>query len=165
MHFVVDIRYLYAHHLLSHVLNRISKGSNLCNILGPISVFILERKRKEKMKRENLFQSIFNALNRWPELERCIFSRAHYDGQSVKAIAHSMQLDVGEVSTIIRRCDRRLYASLDSFRKSDCERLPVIMAETACPAVCVEDLNGTYALAFKLKSIHDISQTAVLPLT
>jgi len=98
------------------------------------------------MKRENLVQSIFNAVNRWPELERSIFSRAHYKGQSVKAIAHSLQLDVEEVSAILRRCDRRLYASLGSFRQSDCERLPIIMAETACPAACGEDFNGTYAL-------------------
>jgi DNA-directed RNA polymerase specialized sigma24 family protein len=102
------------------------------------------------MKRENLFQLIFNALNRWPELERCIFSRAHYKGQSVKAIAHSLQLDVEEVSTILRRCERRLYASLNSSRKSDYERLSVIMAETACPAVCGEDFNGTRVLAFQV---------------
>jgi len=27
------------------------------------------------------------------------------------------------------------------------------MAETACPAVCGEDFNGTCALAFNLKSV------------
>jgi hypothetical protein len=113
------------------------------------------------MKRENLFQSILDALNRWPELERSIFSQAHYNGQSVQAIARSLQLDVAEVSTILRRCDRRLYASLNSFRKSDCDRPPIIMAETSCPAACGEVLNGTHALAFRLKSIHDIPQTAV----
>jgi hypothetical protein len=161
LHFVADIGYSYAHRLLSYASNRISQGFNSCNIFGPISVFILECKREEKMKRENLFQSIFNALDRWPELERSIFSRAHYNGQSVKAIAHSLQLDVEEVSAILRRCDRRLYASLDSFRKSDCQSPPIIMAETACPAVCEEDCNETHALAFKPKSIHDISQTAV----
>jgi DNA-directed RNA polymerase specialized sigma subunit len=113
------------------------------------------------MKHENLVQSIFSALNRWPELERCIFSWAHYNGQSIKDIAHFLQLDVEEVRTILRRCDLKLYASLDAFRKDDCERLPIILAEAACPAVCREDFNGAHALAFKLKSVHDISQTAV----
>ena len=113
------------------------------------------------MKRENLFQLIFDALNRWPEFERRIFSQAHYNGQSVKAIARSLQLDAEEVSTILRRCDCRLYASLNSFRKSDCERPPIVMAKTACPAACGQDLNGTHALAFELKSIHDIPQAAV----
>jgi DNA-directed RNA polymerase specialized sigma subunit len=121
----------------------------------------LSEREEKKMKRENLAQSIFGVLNRWPELERCIFSRAHYNGQSVNDIAHILQLDVEEVRTILRHCDRRLYASLDTFRKSDCERLPIVMAEVACPAVRGEDFNGAYALAFKLKSIHDISQTAV----
>jgi hypothetical protein len=144
----------------SHVSNGISQGSDSCNFLVPISVFILEHKGNEKMKRENLFQSILVTLNRWPELERRIFSQAHYNGQPVKSIARSLQLDVEEVSTILRQCDRRLYASLKSFRKSDCERSPLITAETACPAAYGEDLNGTHDLAFKLKSIHDISQTA-----
>jgi DNA-directed RNA polymerase specialized sigma24 family protein len=88
-------------------------------------------REKKKMKRENLFQSIFDALNRWPDLERKIFVQAHYDGQSVKAIARSLQLDVEEVSTILRRCDRRLYASLNSFRKSDCGKPPIVMAPAA----------------------------------
>ena len=113
------------------------------------------------MKREKLFQSIFDALDRWPELERSIFSRAHYDGQSVKAIARSLQLDAEEVRTILRGCDRRLYSSLDSFRKSAGEKLPVSMAEAAGPAACGEDFNETRAPAFELKSIHAISQTAV----
>ena len=160
-HFVAVIEWSNAHRLLSHVSNRISQGSNSCNFFGPVGVFIIERKGKEKMKRENLFQLIFDALNRWPELERRIFFQAHYNGQSVKAIARSHQLDAEEVSAILRRCDRRLYASLNSFRKSDCERPPIVMAETACPAACGEDLNGTHALAFKLKSIQDISPAAV----
>jgi DNA-directed RNA polymerase specialized sigma subunit len=138
-----------------------SHRSDSCNFFGPISVFILECKGNEKMKRQNLFQSIFNALNRWPELERSIFSRAHYHGQSVQAIAHSLQLDEEEVRTILRRCDRRLYSSLDGFRKSDCESLSIIMAEAARPAACGENFNGTHAIAFKVKSIQDISQTAV----
>jgi len=130
---VKDYAFGTSHRLLSHVSNRISQGPDLCNILG-MSAYLFLSVREEKMKYENLFQSIFNALNRWPELERSIFFRAHYKGQSVKAIAHSLQLDVEEVSTILRGCDSRLYASLDSFRKNDCERLPIITAETACPA-------------------------------
>jgi hypothetical protein len=113
------------------------------------------------MKREKLFLSILDALNRWPDLERSIFSQAHYGRKSVKAIASSYQLDVAEVSTILRRCNRRLYASLKGFRKSDCESSPTAGQETACPAAPKQDLTGTHALALKLKNIHDILQAAV----
>ena len=83
------------------------------------------------MKCENLFRSILDALNRWPDLERKIFVQAHYDGQSLKAIAHSLQLDVEEVGTILRRCDRRLYDSLSNLRHSHCEKPPSVMAPAA----------------------------------
>jgi DNA-directed RNA polymerase specialized sigma24 family protein len=113
------------------------------------------------MKREKLFLSILEVLNRWPELERSIFSQAHYGRQSVNAIASSHQLDVEEVNTILRRCNSRLCASLKGYRKSDGERPPFAEQETDCPAACKEDLNGTHGPALKLKSIRDILQAAV----
>ena len=70
------------------------------------------------IKRESLFQEIFNALRQWPELEQRIFSQAHYHGQSPEAISHSLQLDVEEVSTILRQCDHRLYASLKAVARN-----------------------------------------------
>ncbi len=70
------------------------------------------------IQREILFQEIFNALRQWPELERRVFFRAHYNGQSLKAISDSLQLDVEEVSTILRQCDHRLYNSLKEAEKN-----------------------------------------------
>jgi DNA-directed RNA polymerase specialized sigma24 family protein len=72
-------------------------------------------------EREDLLREIHNAFLQWPELERRIFSQAHYYGQSPEAISRSVQLDVEEVSTILKQCQRRLYASLRSFRKSNGE--------------------------------------------
>ena len=70
----------------------------------------------EKMKREDLFQEISDALHQWPELEQTIFSEAHYHGQSPESISRSFQLDVEEVSAILKQCDRRLHASLRNFQ-------------------------------------------------
>ena len=69
-------------------------------------------------KRETLLQDIHNALLQWPELERRIFSQAHYHGESAEIISHSVQLDAKEVSAILRRCERRLHASLRSYHKN-----------------------------------------------
>jgi DNA-directed RNA polymerase specialized sigma24 family protein len=68
-------------------------------------------------KRETLVREINNALLQWPELERRIFYRAHYFGQSQEAISHSFRLDREQVGMILERCQRRLYASLRSFYK------------------------------------------------
>ncbi len=70
----------------------------------------------EKMKREDWFQEISDALHQWPELERTIFPEAHYHGRSPESISRSFQLDVEEVSTILKQCDRRLHASLRDFQ-------------------------------------------------
>jgi len=100
-----------------------------------------------KIKREDLFQEISNVLRQWPELERRVFSQAHYHGQSLEAISHSLELDVEEVSAILKRCDRQLHASLRDFRESNCEKPSSIPAETACPAARGQDLKGASALA------------------
>jgi DNA-directed RNA polymerase specialized sigma24 family protein len=75
------------------------------------------------IKRESLLQEIFAILLQWPELDRRIFSQAHYYGQSPEAISRSLQLDVKEVSAVLKYCDRRLYASLSSLRKTGMARL------------------------------------------
>ena len=66
-------------------------------------------------KRETLVQEINNAFLQWPELERRVFSQAHYCGQSPEAISRSIQLDINEVGVILKRCERRLHDSLRGF--------------------------------------------------
>ncbi len=100
-----------------------------------------------KTKRENLFQEISNVLRQWPELERRIFSLAHFRGQSPEAISRSFQLDVEEVSGILKQCERRLHDSLRNFRKSGYAKPSAISAETACAVARGRDLNGAHALA------------------
>jgi hypothetical protein len=97
-------------------------------------------------KRETLLQEIHNAFLQWPEHERRIFSQAHYYGQSPEAISRSLQLDVEEVRATLKQCERRLYASLRSFRKSSCDKPSLIPAGIACLAACKRDF-GIHALA------------------
>ena len=97
-----------------------------------------------KIMRENLFEEISNVLNQWPELERKVFSQAHYRGQSPEAISRSLQLGVEEVSTILNQCNRQLNASLRNFR------------ENACPAACAEERPGGHPLDCPLRNIPDV---------
>jgi len=88
----------------------------------------------ENTKRESITREIINALGQWPEIERNVFSQAHYQGQSVEAISRSLQLDVIEVHQILKRCDRRLHASLRDLRESGCETSPLPGIKTSRPA-------------------------------
>ena len=100
-----------------------------------------------KIKRDELLREIFGALEQWTELERNIFARAHYHGQSLEAISHSLKLNVGEVKTILRQCDRRLYTYLREFRKGGCEKPSHIHAETAEMAARSRKLESTSRIA------------------
>jgi hypothetical protein len=97
-------------------------------------------------ERQTLLQEINNVFLQWPELERRIFSQAHYCGQSPEAISRSLQLDLEEVSSILKRCERRLYASLRSFRKSSRGKGLLLPDGIASVAACKQDL-GVRALA------------------
>jgi len=113
------------------------------------------------IKREALFQEISNVLRRWPELEQKVFSQAHYDGQSLEVISRSLQLDVEEVTAILKECERRLYASLRSFRKNNCEKPSLSPTEIARLAACGQDLKGAHAFASRVSKILDASQMPV----
>ena len=93
-----------------------------------------------KMKREDLFQEISDVIRQWPELERRIFSQAHYQGQSPEAISKSLKLNVEEVDSILRHCDLRLYSSLRDFRKSSSGKNLSARETTVCSS-CQKDLK------------------------
>ena len=78
-----------------------------------------------KTKREDLFREIVNAFRQWPKLDRSVFAQAHYHGQSAKAISRSFNLDVEEVSTILKQCDRQLNVSLRNFAKAVAGNIPL----------------------------------------
>jgi DNA-directed RNA polymerase specialized sigma24 family protein len=71
-----------------------------------------------KTKRDDLFQEIFNTLHQWPEVERKVFTRAHYHGQSADVISRALNLDPAEVRLILKRCNSQLQTSLSKFRKT-----------------------------------------------
>jgi DNA-directed RNA polymerase specialized sigma24 family protein len=70
-----------------------------------------------KIGRDDLLREISSILLKWPELERRVFSQAHYYGQSPEAISRSLRLDEKKVHTILRQCDDRLHAALRDFRQ------------------------------------------------
>jgi DNA-directed RNA polymerase specialized sigma24 family protein len=99
------------------------------------------------IKREALLKEISAAIRQWSELERRIFSQAHYQGQSIEAISCSLQLDVEQVNTILKQCDRRLYAFLRSFRKNSRENSSLATTGVSCLASCQQDLSEIQVLA------------------
>jgi DNA-directed RNA polymerase specialized sigma24 family protein len=70
-----------------------------------------------KIGRDDLLREIFSILLKWPELERRVFSQAHYHGQSPETISRSLQLDEKRVRAILQQCDDRLHTSLRDFRQ------------------------------------------------
>ena len=62
--------------------------------------------------REALLRGIRAEFDRWPELDRGIFFRARYRGQSPEAISRSLSMAPAEVSAKLRACERLLYRSL-----------------------------------------------------
>ncbi len=109
-----------------------------------------------KLEHDNLFQEIYKVYRQWTELERTIFSQAHYQGQSVETISCTLQLDLEEVNAILKQCDRQLHASLKSFRNNNCEKSLPAPAETVCPDASSPE--GPHAFAFGVKDIPDYSQ-------
>ena len=75
-----------------------------------------------KIGRDDLLREICCALSQWSELERNVFARAHYHGQSLDLIAQSLGLDLKKVDAILKVCDCRLYSFLREFRKGGCTK-------------------------------------------
>ena len=109
----------------------------------------------------HLLQEIFVALRQWPDLDRRVFFLSHYRGQSVETISRSLQLEVDDVSTILKQCDLRLHASLRNFRESNSGKPVSIPAEPACPSICRQKLERPCVYPFPANGSYDISQIAV----
>jgi hypothetical protein len=101
----------------------------------------------EKGKRNDLFEEIFNTYRRWPELERKVFSLAHYQGQSSETISRALRVDVKEVGTILQQCERGLRNSLRDFFESGSEQASSIPEETEIAADCRQDMKAAHAAA------------------
>jgi len=81
-----------------------------------------------KRNRKDLFQEISNTIRKWPDLERKIFAKAHYQGLSPESISNSLEVDVEKVSTILEKCDRDLHVSLREFREGNGNDAPFMRA-------------------------------------
>ena len=114
-----------------------------------------------KIKRDELLRGIFGALRQWSELERNVFARAHYHGQSLETISHSLKLDMKEVTAILRQCDRRLYSSLREFRQGSCELSSDVHAETAEMVARRQDIRSSHGLASKAFKNPGASRIAI----
>ncbi len=114
-----------------------------------------------KLKRESLMQEICNVLRQWPELERTVFSHAHYRGESPEVISRSLQLDVEEVTAILKECDRRLHGSLRNFRKNSGEKPSSLRVETVCPTAWEQDFKEAHPLASSAGKTLDSTRIAV----
>ncbi len=88
----------------------------------------------ETTKRESLIQEIKTVLGQWPEIDRNVFSKAHYQGQSVEDISRSLQLNAAEIQQILKQCDQRLHASLRNLRNPGGETPSLPTIHTARPA-------------------------------
>jgi hypothetical protein len=87
-----------------------------------------------KIKRESLLQEISGILRQWPQIDRKVFSQAHYCGQSAEAISRTLQLKEEEVRQILKECEHRLHYSLRNFRHNDCGQSKLIASQPARPA-------------------------------
>jgi DNA-directed RNA polymerase specialized sigma24 family protein len=84
-----------------------------------------------KRKREDLFQEIRGVFRKWPDLERKVFSLAHYQGKSMEAISRSLEVDVEIVRKILGECERELYTSLRNHREPGFDIPATISAKSA----------------------------------
>lgn len=64
----------------------------------------------------SLSEAILAELKSWPDLHRQIFVQSHYRGQSLEQASRCFGLQVSEVRTILRQCERKLSAALRAFR-------------------------------------------------
>jgi hypothetical protein len=115
-----------------------------------------------KIYREKLFWVIFDILRQWSELERSVFARVHYHGQSPKTIALSLELDVADVRAILRQCEHRLYASLREFRKISGEKPLHIHAETVASDARRQNFRSGHGIPCKSCKNPGISRVAFL---
>lgn len=70
-------------------------------------------------ERELLSQAIVKTLDSWPQLNRQIFSEAHYAGKSPESISSSLGVSPERVRQILRESESRLQQALKSFREDD----------------------------------------------
>jgi DNA-directed RNA polymerase specialized sigma24 family protein len=69
-----------------------------------------------KEKREDLVRTIAGVFRHWTDLERQIFSQAHYQGKTPEIISHSLNVESNEVDGILHKCEQELRISLRDYR-------------------------------------------------
>jgi hypothetical protein len=110
----------------------------------------------ENRRREDLFSEIFQTVRQWPELERKVFTLAHYHGQSLEDISRSLKLDFEEVEAILKQCERGLHYSLRNFVGSAYEEASRASDPAEALLGCVQDLKTSHSFAPKANSLPGI---------
>jgi len=72
--------------------------------------------------RELLSQAIVDALQSWPELQRQVFVRSHYRGESVETISKVLGMTAADVRNLLDLCDHQLRSALRAFREATHDR-------------------------------------------
>ncbi len=90
---------------------RLPKPGEASSIGAPAMAAVIR-----KGKHDELFRGITDILGQWPDLDRKVFTRAHYRGESIAAISRSLRVDARQVRGILEKCEQDLHASLRMFR-------------------------------------------------
>ncbi len=114
-----------------------------------------------RISRDALLREIFETLHQWSALERNVFARVHYHGQSLEVISQLLKLDVKELKDILRQCDRRLYASLREFRKNNGDKRLRDCEGTAGMTVHSQELKNNHRLSSKAFKNPGTSRMAI----
>ena len=72
--------------------------------------------------RKDLSEAILDVLESWPELDRQVFTKSHYQGKSADSISNSEGLSVPEVRMILDLCNRKLRQSLTEYSRGALNR-------------------------------------------
>lgn len=113
-----------------------------------------------KERREDLFRQISDILNEWPDLERQVFSLAHYHGQSPDDISRSLKLNGDVVMAILRRCECGLHDSLRNFFGNTDGKSSLVQDEKCSLLDSAQDFNAV--LASRLSSVREKSNPNVV---
>ena len=74
------------------------------------------RRAAAPISRWHLSQAILDVLASWTELDRSIFTRVHFGGQSPEAAAGAEAITPGQARSILASCQRDLVERLRPFR-------------------------------------------------
>jgi DNA-directed RNA polymerase specialized sigma24 family protein len=74
------------------------------------------RRAPVPISRGQLSQAILDVLASWTDLDRSLFRRVHFGGESPEAAAHEEGITPGQARSILAFCERELVEQLRPLR-------------------------------------------------